>query len=58
MTKAEIALQLTLSAIEHKLIFPDQAHTTDEINALNAKRISDFYNKILSELSDDLSEQQ
>lgn len=54
MTNIEIALQLTLSAIEHGHIEfvrkNEDANTPEQHNIHNAKQISDFYNSVLNSL--------
>lgn len=57
MHTLEIAMNLTLEAIENKIIgFDDTDYTkTDDIekaNALNAKQIVDFYNAVYSRLGE------
>ena len=53
MSKEEIALQLTLKALEQSMI-NQMTHKNKEDNdsgLLNAKRIYDFYNAIYSNLN-------
>ncbi len=48
----EIALQLTLKAIENHLIEKDvyNGHSIDEKNANNIKAVNKFYNDVLANL--------
>ncbi|MCI7768566.1 MAG: hypothetical protein MSJ26_11390 [Oscillospiraceae bacterium] len=48
MDKSEIALQLTLKAMDSNVIqtYGRNDGAKEEVNAFNAKQISDFYNSI------------
>lgn len=53
MTPEEIALQLTLSAIENKA-FTVKSHADNDENAtvFNAKQIADFYNSVYTSITE------
>lgn len=56
MDKKEIALELTLAAIQHdKLLSKRSRNTTDENveenNIYNARQIADFYNNLLANIN-------
>lgn len=48
MDKSEIALQLTLKAMDSNVIQTNGRNdgAKEEVNAFNAKQISDFYNSV------------
>lgn len=48
MNMSEIALQLTLKAMDKNYILTKDTNDgkTEEVNAFNAKQISDFYNSV------------
>ena len=60
MSKEEIALQLTLKAIDANYVKykeEKEAKTKEEISTLNANIVADFYNAIYSKISVDQAKQ-
>lgn len=59
MNYSEIAMQLTLKLIEHGKVYFQQKYANDtkeqieEINAFNAKQVSDAFNSIMNEICQD-----
>ena len=56
MDKSEIALQLTLKAMDSSNVIQTIGRnegTREEVNAFNAKQISDFYNSVYAAIKTD-----
>lgn len=56
MDKKEIALQLTLKAIDSTNVIQTMGRndgSKEEVNAFNAKQISDFYNSVYAAIKTD-----
>jgi len=55
MNKSEIALEITLKAMEHDAIrfqvCSGQNDELEQFNAFNVKQVADFYNTLLKQLS-------
>lgn len=53
MSREEIALQITLKAIENRDIVCKHREDGNDANAFNADQIANFYNAIYSKISTD-----
>ena len=59
MQDKEIALQLTLSAVERGMLLPiSKTNGIEQFNKFNAKEIADFYLNVLSAISGKSSDEQ